>query len=1617
MESNIYNSNRTNRISISKVSRINDIPVAKLFEDNKSMEFPEQVRFSRQIQKKFNQNNKKDNLRHHIKIMFDLQPKNGEDIHKSYDNNDYYDDYQTKNTNSLLDDWNFDTEIELNSKPITKTLSESQERKRCTKVNTNGLEFSNFQQPQQLILKSNNDRSKSILKCRDCNFLKTNMNPIKSTNNYENLRLKPINYNDSINILEQLIDELNKSKDLQSSSFQNTNKEITVENKEMEPLSTVNKLPGKNINNSSSEEWVLKFEKLKGNHIIILLNNTHPENTVVSGKWVRDKILENKYNNSKPIVIDLRNEFNDMNESISKNDVIMPTNLLAEKPAVDNFENNSYNLNSSTVSNTPENKDTLSSLQPEKNEHFLVTRETLKPLYLLSTSRDMDNSMIVESDKWKPTTKIFIDNFNKDNHSTYYENDSNNQENASEPSVNNYQTTPYFELNEELASDLSNSSEIKNLDGVLESNIHVNNNDPKIDHPGSVIVDTSLVENDNYSSENDINCRSCDKKVIKNILSSTLIKNMTKIETDTYLIPNSSKMKSKCLSDRTQKYTVNNESYVNTDINTRGDIPLPRSVNTKIKSRKPVLRNDMSIYKQSETHLGQKKYNNDLLSRKSINNGDKIFSTSDRYSFIKNTSDKAIERKNKNKINLDGSKKELIYKILNKSNLKKPRVDTLREPLLVIDDDQVHATIKNKKSEWEKSSFKNTIPKLNFKNQLKLEDQNKKNYIEKLRSNNENNNNRVSLIPKYLPQKNLKILTTKLKKEFKNIQNTNTEKNIKTHDNMDDINVTKKISKTPKQLTNKLNKIIALPQIMSRKSEFNDNIIRKSLKKETINLEHESTIKSKTFKGENNRKYNTDDVTLIKMVPPPFKNSSQVSKKESNKSSLETVSHHIRNLTVEHDNNVLRENPKKLNTELHEYVLFNPHTNAGENSKKSNSENKQVSSKIKNNNNNGLVFIKLRKFPNLEENNDDANIKFTPKNTNEDMVYINTTEIPMDIQKGYKRITSITDASKLKNVKYSKLTDTDITPIENHEIATTLKLKKSLNDGNKKNNLSSLVIDQKIPTQNNPISQPIMPLKKRNYFNDEISTESSFIENTYLKPNVVLKNQLSLNDIVESKSPKVSQIKSIYDPKYAHYKTEDLKPIKFTNIHKIPTLTNENSRFYFQNPFNWQTLFGNKFQFLGFRPFQAVPIIRPEYDDYYDTWRNDQGETDNEKNKHEQTSVQNNNLVDDNIPVEFLKLNTESLHKNLQIEKPKSYNVGTELNKYDINDSKKTYLSESKFEILPQIQIVDGVFKIPLVGQKKIDNRRNEYISDIFIPIEKLNGQHSGISLTDLLKGDLRLFNGYGEHPSTNEPAQDINSMLTSISTDRANFDVSVNEPPTPKTVQANKEKEKPVLHVIQIINNGLCSNISKISEKIENNEGLYKVKSEDKRISSTRQAVPVNRKIDKRLEKAYKHFDSEIMDKFLKVYDHSEFRINDREKKSNKQVPLPIEVHNINVSCPSCRSKLQNEKLTNEFELNRQTKIKDLQLLHNIETTTQNHVFNSTKEKSKHLQKDNVKKVNEKAVHLRNLRTNNKTEREVIPTIEYEHYKKPMVKIQESKLIGVDITTQNTVTKQNTKI
>ncbi|XP_025200333.1 uncharacterized protein MAL13P1.304-like [Melanaphis sacchari] len=1352
------NFNRTKNLNTLDSTWINSIlPVTSVVTSSQINRFPRHVQQVSNIS-----NNEDTESKRYIKVILDLKPDNYDDMYDYYDDGKYNDN-RRKKINGLIDDLNLHREIEQNSKQITRNFNESQERKRCTKKITQNEGSINHQQPQKLLLTNIENGIEPTIKCTDCVLLKPSINLEESKNNYNsNLQLEKMDDDYFIKVLNQVIDKINKSKNLKSNLFKNLPIQTSIEPSIIE---------NQNTNSSSGEETIIKFEKIKGNHIVNKLESS-PENTFVNGNWVRKKIIENKMNDCKPIVNDRKNELNDKNESISDNNMEQLNFKDLKNQVVETNDNISNKFNDLSVV-TEKNKYISTSPLTEENKHLLFSRETIMPIVVSSTSKyKSDSSITGDNYKLKFTTKPYTDQFNKEKNVSSHEE---NNKSQYEPTLSNFPTTvAIFESNEKIISDLNEASKSKNPDRVVE----YNDNNPKtiFSDEETTVENSNLNEKENNSLDDNLNC-SCNKKIIKNILSSSMVTNITEIKTDLYTSPNSLKMNSH-------------------------------------KRSNQLLRKNSKINK------------------------------------AKNITDREYLIKNKKDLNPDFlGKKLVIHENTRKNNLKESNLNSSYGSILNIDDNQSKGTNnkrinKNVEIDSKNSSFKSMIPELKLNGQTQRNNEENNKNLEKI------NSKRMSLIPKTLPQKNTRQFNVKLK-HFPQNDDTSVRNNYRENNNMNKIKENNNIfNKSSTQIVDKI--ISGSPlQIISNKQV--ENITKRSPRKfiEKMKIPINSKIHTESNFGNYN---NTNYMTSAKKIFAAPRILSQVPLKVIDKHLPQSTPINLEKLIKSYDINVTKNIPRQFTIESDKYTTFNPNNRIFKKFKVNN--NKDIISRKDILNTNNLDLVKLQRPSSLIKNIKSTKIQMTPENK---ITNVYSTKTPL-YAKSSNTSTIISEhilkskiskpVPSIKNQKTFISSDT-INQMKNNENVPVLKLNKSLNNFKKKPNSEPLVLDKTDKIKYNLFDRPLtLTLKNKNILNYQSPIEQVFIKKTDSKENLKLKfDDAKLNGSLKFYSPEQSQVEDLYDNEHAPYTNEDLEPILFDEPMKKANISNKNSQFIIQSPNSRQLSNGNqRHHKLDVKLLQPMPINQIEYNENYDSQI---------KNKFE-VNVKNHKNQSDLNKSKIFPINTVMLDND----------------KFDVSNPNDESLNPHRFGVLSQVKIADGVFKIPLVSQTSIDNNGSEYMSEIFIPIEKPDGKHSAISLSKLLTGDFKLLNEPGvERLSVIKPVSEIDSKLSSThsSTDCERKDLINSN--LSKILQMIQEGEKSIpIHIIQIINNGQCSyshNGTDTIKKIEKDDDGHKFQNESRKLSFIRsQNTPNNnRQIRRKIKNAYNHFDSEILDRFLQVY------------------------------------------------------------------------------------------------------------------------------------------------------
>lgn len=1324
-------------------SRINHFTcVARLLKDTASVVYTQKNRLKRHISKIQYTNNKEGIPIQYTKAILNLKSGNEQDMMYNSDRRNYY-NYQEKNINGLKNDFNLNIEIESNSKPVTKNLRKSQERKRCIQKKLGSVKR---QQSEELLMEDIED--KKI--CRDCKLIEQNINSEEPYNIYYNssLRLKKNNDDYFINILKQLIEKLDKSNQSKSLS----RKDLLVQKSNNEQLSLKNK-SAENLNSSAEEELKLTFEKRRkkkeDNHIINKLDS-NPENISINGMWVKNKLKGNNKHDYNPMIIDLRSELVSKNKTISRGDMNTFDDLInSNDKIIETNHDNSDNLNNLKAIVTQENKEVSISPILENNDHFLVTRETPKPFYMSAELKDkLDSTVIDNSNNFKFTDVVFTDPSEKKKNSNLKVNNI-NQKKALESATSatgNFQISSNAESIKDSKYDRNDRLKIKISDEVAKSNEsnHDENNNSK---------EFNLIS---VKKEN-LNC-SCNKKLNKNILSSPIMKNITEIRTDTYTSPKNLKVKSQNRSNKSQK--TNNE-------------------NTK-----------------------------------------------------ENNTNESISIKNKNELDYNLIEKKQIPYIMN-IKADAPKIKKLQKSVLTINNNSTQTT-KDRK-------IKTNLQKILSENKssyLKFEDQKKKNNNENTYHFKEIKNKRIPLIPKTLSQKYPRNYVIELKQNISRLPHTDMKNNYEKCNNKNKTNKNKSIlmmNRTFKGLSQPQNKTVSqiLPQGVQKKSRKHENLDENnanvSSKKVVIKFKYNAPKSSKIHTERNYGGYNVDDISVDNKISSVIV--SPVSMQNINKPLSKTLSKKSKIGLDYSDVDVTKNSTRKLIV--------------GSNMGKTVNENINNMKKPVNSRNNPLGLVK--KIENIKSYTGPKNIPGIIENgsTDEKRINVNKTALQLNISKPIQFIRTSNPSNPLSITSQK----------QNNDITSNHKLKNSQNGKKAKDILFASNSNEKIPIKKYDIfDKPDLVLRNKNTFNNDKTTKSSiFIIKNESKPNVKkLKYEANLNELSKVTLSKVPQTGDDCDHEHAPYKYDDLEPIIFNESTEQPKLSTRNSRLFFQYP-SQQPLYGNQFQNIpGSNLLKSVPINRPEDDD-------------------NRTRINNGGKV---INIEKQQYLPEfNLSKYGLIEENTSI---SNFIKYDVKILDGKNFNQSRFEILPQLNVDNGLFKIPLLGYTDYDNNGSEYISDILIPIKKSNGQYTAISLTNLLTGDFHLLNKHNVNALAVDLSSGMKSRLsasqTSIDGTNSNKTGKLYDSIILKTFHENEEDNEQMvpIHIIQIINNGICSNNdTKIEKKHDRNKNVQNFRNKVKKVSSERPQNLSNnlRKINKKLENAYNHFDSEILDRFLQVY------------------------------------------------------------------------------------------------------------------------------------------------------
>lgn len=822
-----------------------------------------------------------------------------------------------------------------------------------------------------------------------------------------------------------------------------------------------------------------------------------------------------------------------------------------------------------------------------------------------------------------------------------------------------------------------------------------------------------------------------------------------------------------------------------------------------------------------------------------------------------NMTNNTINEKNiiDNKNNLNSSllgKKPVTYKSTNQNNLKESNENLLQESMLNNDDNLAQNRMQvSRTNNFSKSSlFEFRIP------ELKLKGQRKRNNNENINDLEEINNKKMSLVAKKLPQNNSRQFVTKLIR-FPQKDETSTRNNYRENNNMGKTTTNKSIFTKSSALM--LNKEISRPQIQTI-PEISSKQVEYTTKKTPRELVGKVKYNSKIRTASSFGDCNNDIASTEKLFASP-KMLPQVPIKRIMNHPSETTEITLENDDIDLTTNSLR----KLITESDKYISFIPNTRIVKTFKENNNHRKKSSRKDSLNINN-LDLVQLQKPSSLVETTESSQIQMIPKNK---IVNIYSTKIPTSGRNINKRIIINKNTLKSKISKPAQLmlipkrsSSSDTTILMKNDNMSILEQNISLNNAKIKTSSVPLFLDKIHRNKNNHFNRPLtLALKNKNSLNDQSPIERGSIGSKKIdtKQNSEFNDDADSKAMLKSYPLDKSQVEDPYDDEHAPYTNEDLEPIIFYGQTQKPKISNKNFKFVIQSPISRQSLnINRKYNKSDVKLSQPAPINRPEYGEKYDSQRNGKLEV-NGKNQKYQPAFDRSNNVPINIDM-------------------------TDNDKYDVKTSEDESLNPNRFEIISQTKIVDGVFKIPLVSHTSIDNNGSEYVSDIFIPIEKPDGRHSVISLTKLLTGDFKLLNGHEEvHLSSIKPTAKMDPTLSSMRISTVRSDV-IDDPINPnliKILQGTNDNEKLTapnapIHIIQIINNGQCSHKHNDTDTVQKSEPdndkhtyFNKSRIEGRRLSSIRsQNIPKNNKpINRKINNAYNHFDSEILDRFLQVY------------------------------------------------------------------------------------------------------------------------------------------------------
>ncbi|VVC40555.1 Hypothetical protein CINCED_3A002921 [Cinara cedri] len=489
--------------------------------------------------------------RRDIKVVLDVRSDEDniyDDEH--YGDGKYFDDYhRARNVNNVptVDLWNTNGETENDySEPVASTLSESQERKRCARI-----------------LGSAGGRPSGL---GGYGLLESNGRPAGIQTG--NARPGRINDDYLIKVLKQLIEKLHRNKTADSTRLSAVRKSSgpKSESTDGDPAAMA-----ANISTSAEDEWIFKLEKTKGDRIIDHLNSS-PEKTFVNGKWLRNKLAvgnddcgggrpaatnanyitggTNVPKNDNRLIFDLKNPENQQVATAETDGHEYPTNG-SSQTASGGGDAGKRPAENKEVSTSPSRPAAV-----DNQQHVLASRETAGPLYWSSTAKFIDSGTTVDDDnKRKYTTADTTD----DDEEVDSVSDDYTPPPSPGPSVANR-----FPPTAQPTSDSNGALDANRPDRILESNVYENNDNPPTanysEGPATATAaadSDSSVENErdpfgNAANGNGADCV-CNKKIVKNVLSSIMIKNVTEIKTDTYPADTS-------LANKTNGYKRSNKS-------------------------------------------------------------------------------------------------------------------------------------------------------------------------------------------------------------------------------------------------------------------------------------------------------------------------------------------------------------------------------------------------------------------------------------------------------------------------------------------------------------------------------------------------------------------------------------------------------------------------------------------------------------------------------------------------------------------------------------------------------------------------------------------------------------------------------------------------------------------------------------------------------------------------------------------------------------------------------------------------------------------------------------------------------------------------------------------------